>query len=188
MLGALTSRLVCDTFHADYGTYDTENRFCHFAPNLIPEDFSRDISDLNCLYNLYETDTGKSFETNMTAQCGFNEDDKFYCPKFLGEADFADNAKEYRDMWTNTFACHVESNRINCKDVIEQGYLRTMARFTRDDMETMTEISFPLVANNAKCARDTINAAFWKVAEASGYLHTGVVAMMGMVFVLFSLW
>lgn len=183
-----TSSFVCDTFHADFGTSDPDTRYCNFAPNLIPEDFSRDASDLNCLYNLYETDTGKYFETNFTAICGFNEDDKYYCPKFLGESDFADNSKSYREMWKNTFNCHIESNKVNCKDVKEQGYRTTMAEFRRDEMQTLTPESYPRVANNAECTRDIINVEYWNVAKASGYYHTGMVAMMTTILALFALW
>lgn len=182
------SEFLCYSFFASQGVKDTSRIFCTYPPSLVPENFDRpDPNNLDCEYKMYESDTGEFFHKNLTAKCGFNEDNAHYCPKFRGEFDFAGQAQEYRNMWNNTFNCHIETSHLFCKDVTERGFKQLMAHWLKDIWETSSEDSFALVANNPKCSRQIINRAYWEIVAATGsaYLNTGVRGLLAVVMLVF---
>jgi hypothetical protein len=170
---------LCHSFYAAQGT--NGSYFCVNPPALISDDFERsDPNNIMCNYTTYQAGTGERVDGVLeTANCGFNMENSHWCPVYKGEFSFADQSSEYREMWNNTFACHVESNGLNCVDIGDRGYRTLIAEWIVDEFETGDPENYAFVADNAECIKDTINAAYWYVKNIhSAPIFTGVVGMI----------
>lgn len=186
-LGAGNNDFLCSSFYADNGWTNTTFRFCTYPPTLNNEDdFERkDPTNLDCEYTVYVPETADPEKKNMTAKCGFNQNDSHYCPKLKGEFDFRGQVEDYQKMWNNTFNCHVETTKIYCKDVKTQGYRKLFADWLKDDLETESESSYALYANNADCTHDIINAGYWAIRrEADSAILTTMSSIVVFMFVM----
>jgi hypothetical protein len=173
------SMYLCHSFYAAKGT--NGSNFCVNPPALIGENFNRsDPNDIMCNYTAYQPGTGDRIDGRLEpAHCGFNMINSHYCPRYKGEFSFADQAQEYRSMWSeNNFTCHVNSNHIYCKDVIDKGFRRSMAAWIVDEFETILPESYSLIANNAQCIRETATAAYWHAKNLYSATIFGVLGMI----------
>ena len=180
---------LCNTFHAENAEIDSNKILCGIAPKLIDGNFRKpDPEDITCNYTAAYPDTQDPYFKIEYAKWGTNQDDAHYCPKFRGEISDNKN-KEYQRMWKQGFNCHVNSNSVYWKDVIDAGYEELMAEWETDMFETESDYSYPLVANNKEWLKGILNREYWKYESeedsAYGLTKMTLVALMTIIMLFF---
>jgi hypothetical protein len=170
---------VCENFYAvltnimPEGT--TRRLFeCTNGPERAFEEYGRTDGNLDCIFNMTRTsEGGQTVNFTETAKCGFNKDDRFYCPARRGATEFADRNRIDRETWRNApTTCHIRSTIHNCVD-IKNDPARSVAfrDFLRTEWIT-TGDNWSLVANNDRCVGNSIasTASYWRLIDSASSL------------------
>jgi hypothetical protein len=167
---------VCENFYAVITEQTSEGGTkklfeCTNGPEKAfkNNEYARVDGDLDCIYNMTRTSgEGVTLNFTETARCGFNKNNKFYCPKRRGATEFIKENAADRITWAlapNT--CHHRTSILYCKDILDnirrsvgfRNFLRT---------EWMTTIdNWPLVANSDKRVTNAIafTRYYWMLSE-----------------------
>ena len=146
-------------------------------------EYARTDGNLDCIFNMTRTSgEGVTLNFTETAKCGFNRDNKFYCPSRRGAAEFSRENAADRTTWSSApNTCHHRTTIQYCKD-IEGNIGRSLGfrNFLLHEWRTTGE-NWSLVANNERCVGNAIAAtrAYWRLidsATSTVLSYVGVVA------------
>jgi hypothetical protein len=168
---------VCENFYAVITEQTSEGGTkrlleCTNGPEKAfgDHEYPRTDGNLDCVYNMTRT-SGGGVTLNFTelAICGYNRDDKFYCPVRRGAAEFSSQNALDRTTWSlapNT--CHHRTTIQYCKDILYNiGRSVGFRNFLRTEWMT-TGDNWPLVANNDKRVGNAIfsTRAYWRLIDS----------------------
>lgn len=134
-------------------------------------EYARTDGNLQCIFNMTRTSgEGVTLNFTETAKCGFNRDNKFYCPSRRGATEFSRENAADRTTWsTAPNTCHHRTSIQYCKD-IEGNIGRSLGfrNFLLHEWRT-TGDNWPLVANNERCVGNAIVATreYWRFIDSA---------------------
>lgn len=167
---------ICQTFYAvitEFTSAGGDKRLfeCTNGPEKAFTDYTRTDGNLDCIYNMTRV-SGGGVTLNFTeqAKCGFNRDDKFYCPSRRGANEFSKENAADRTTWSSApNTCHHRTTMQYCKDV-EGNIGRSLGfrNFMLHEWRT-TGDNWPLVANNDRCVGNAIAATrnYWRLIDSA---------------------
>jgi hypothetical protein len=112
--------------------------------------YDRSDNDLDCSF-IQTLKDGSKDSLTLTAKCGFNEDNKSYCPMRRGDAEFSKENRDDAETWSSApSTCHIRTTIQYCKD-IESDIARSLRfrNFMINEWRTTSDNNV-LVHNNKK--------------------------------------
>jgi hypothetical protein len=139
-------------------------------------DYRRSGSNLTCEYAIFAANGTFIDSETHTAQCGWNRDSYFYCPKRRGAEEFATGNAIARDAWRlNATECHHRSTIQYCPTIqnnfiVQRAFLETLR------LEWVSEgDNFPKIAANDRCVGNAISTTrnYWRMIDSAQSTITG---------------
>lgn len=167
---------VCENFYALLTdiTPDGQTKRLLECTEGPQRDFTEDArvdTNLDCkFYHNRVWGDGKPMNTTEQARCGFNQNDKFYCPSRRGSKQFSSENGADRTTWgTAPATCHHRTTIQYCRE-IESNIGRSLGfrNFLRTEWRT-TGDNWPLVANNNRCVGNAVlqTRAYWRIVDSA---------------------
>lgn len=103
------------------------------------------------------------------AQCGFNQDDKAYCPQRKGDSVYSDYIRQLTDAYAANLNCNYLSDE-HYHGALDFDCAEFIAKFGKDSSFNLLHVQANflieengshIVANNPSCVKDAITAPFW---------------------------
>ena len=154
-------------------------------------EYARAEGNLDCIFNMTRTSgEGVTLNFTETAKCGYNRDEKFYCPSRRGAAEYKTQNSLDRATWSNApTSCHLRTTIQYCRD-IEGDIGRSLGfrNFLRTEWIT-TEDNWSLVANNDRCVGNAIafTRSYWRLIDsATGFIVSSFALVAGLFVITFA--
>jgi hypothetical protein len=167
---------LCKTFWAENtGNVTADNSKetifeCTKGRVLETGSYDRGINDVDtCVYN-FTLKNGTDVHPQEVAQCGYNTDGRYYCPKRRAEAEYINANKADQTTW-NSFSdlgCHSNSTIQYCRKIEDNAVISLAYRSSmRNELEVQTY--YPLIAKNDKCVGDAIETTlnYYRVIDSA---------------------
>jgi hypothetical protein len=146
----------------------------------------KDTAGEECVFDQYRADTLAEFDTPVEgkdfALCGFNKDNKAWCPLLLGDDEVLDIISDFNIVW-DAAKCHKNSGAPGsgsgsvCKAQFDIQDLNEGWRFFHYIIQTATPFAFANSAYNDQCVADTIMSNFWHGRFDSAYAASAFTSM-----------
>jgi hypothetical protein len=183
---------MCETFFAMNTNKTQEGGIndlfkCVKGPEAQFTEQTRTMDNLTCVFNLNDTN-GETKAFQEYAICGFNRDDKFYCPKRRGSMFSAETLAD-RTTW-NTFApkeCHHRTSIQYCPQIENNPVVSASFRaFLRTEWET-TDDQGALVSNHDRCVGNAVGITrdYWRIRDNATSKVISVIALVAVLMITF---
>jgi hypothetical protein len=137
-----------------------------------------------CVTQQYTNDTLAGYDTTVNSStvsiCGFNQDNKSWCPLLGGDDEVVDFISAFTTVW-NTITCHKNSGASGqgsiCKAQQDAEGIADGWRVYQYLIQTSSEVAFATTANNDRCVAETITSNFWQGQFMSAYTVSAISSM-----------
>lgn len=154
--------------------------------NLVQgrSNLEKDNVGTECMTLRYTNDTLDGYGTTVNdttySACGFNQDNKSWCPLLAGDDEVVDFISAFTTVW-NTITCHKNSGASGtgsvCKEQYDAEGLNDGWRVYQYIGQTSSDVAFATTANNDRCVAETITSNFWQGQFMSAYTVSAISSM-----------
>jgi hypothetical protein len=148
------------------------------------DNLKKDNAGESCVTQQYTADALVDWDTpveaNTLSVCGFNTDNKAWCPLLAGDDEVVNFVSDFTTVW-NTIKCHKNTGASGvgsvCKTQFDAEGSDDGWKVYQYLVQTSGDISFANTAMNDKCTAETIMSNFWQGQFDSAYTVSAITTM-----------